>query len=221
MLKPLKLPTSLDHTWVVSDTHWHHDRPWIVQARGFTSVEEHDETLIARWNERVGPEDVVLHLGDFMAQSDAAGFWAIVRRLTFAQLYICLGNHLSGHKQAYTEAVQRRFADLDNLDDTIAAEVYPLTDSVDGDPAKTVTFLPEYVEISVAKTQFVLCHYALTSWHHMGRGNPMLHGHSHGSLTEKLNRRRDVGIECYGGPVSLAQLLREMEGEEPAKVDHH
>lgn len=33
--------------------------------RPFASVREMDEALVARWNEVVGPEDTVWHLGDF------------------------------------------------------------------------------------------------------------------------------------------------------------
>ena len=92
---------------------------------------------------------------------------------------------------------------------------------VDSNYGKTVVFLPEYVEVSVAKQHLCLSHYPLASWHHMSSRSLMFHGHCHSNLKEKLPLRRDVGIEAYGGPVSLAQLLRETQSEEPAAVDHH
>ena len=50
--------------WVVSDTHFGHANIIRYCGRPFASVEEMDETLIARWNEVVKPEDHIYHLGD-------------------------------------------------------------------------------------------------------------------------------------------------------------
>lgn len=57
--------------WLVSDTHFGHEaaatkftRSDGSPMRPFRSVEEMDETMIARWNERVRPQDKVYHLGD-------------------------------------------------------------------------------------------------------------------------------------------------------------
>ncbi|TJV03846.1 MAG: metallophosphoesterase [Mesorhizobium sp.] len=36
-----------------------------IDRRPFGSLAEHDEAVIARWNETVGPEDEIWHLGDF------------------------------------------------------------------------------------------------------------------------------------------------------------
>lgn len=66
-----------------SDTHWGHQRtcnmtvredgtpqvPFtrpdgVTPLRPFTSVEEMNEELVARWNAKVGPNDHVYHLGD-------------------------------------------------------------------------------------------------------------------------------------------------------------
>ncbi|TIN90982.1 MAG: metallophosphoesterase [Mesorhizobium sp.] len=48
-----------------SDTHFNDPRILRIDRRPFGSLAEHDEALIARWNETVGPEDEVWHLGDF------------------------------------------------------------------------------------------------------------------------------------------------------------
>jgi hypothetical protein len=49
-----------------ADTHF--GDACILRRRGWaTSVDEHDEVLIAHWNETVGPEDEIWHLGDFAA----------------------------------------------------------------------------------------------------------------------------------------------------------
>ena len=51
----------------------HFGDPSILRQRVWaTSVDEHDEVLIAHWNETVGPEDEVWHLGDFAAGASRA-----------------------------------------------------------------------------------------------------------------------------------------------------
>lgn len=58
-------------TWLISDTHFGHEKTCTVfkredgsPLRPFVSAEEMDEAMIARWNERVRPKDKVYHLGD-------------------------------------------------------------------------------------------------------------------------------------------------------------
>lgn len=48
--------------WFSSDTHLLHRL--VAEHRGFSGSEEHDETVIARWNATVRPGDLVWHLGD-------------------------------------------------------------------------------------------------------------------------------------------------------------
>ena len=48
-----------------ADQHFGHNKPFIYEARGFTSIEEHDTELIRRHNEVVKDGDVVVHAGDF------------------------------------------------------------------------------------------------------------------------------------------------------------
>jgi calcineurin-like phosphoesterase family protein len=48
-----------------SDTHFGHGGALGLYQRPFASVAAMNEALVARWNETVGPDDVVWHLGDF------------------------------------------------------------------------------------------------------------------------------------------------------------
>ncbi|MFC0407507.1 metallophosphoesterase family protein [Roseomonas elaeocarpi] len=48
-----------------ADTHFGHGGARGLYRRPFNSVAEMDEAMTARWNERVGPDDEVWHLGDF------------------------------------------------------------------------------------------------------------------------------------------------------------
>lgn len=91
--------------WVTSDTHFSHARiltfqdPWGEIMRPFSSVEEMDETLVARWNDRVRPHDHVYHLGDVAMTRPAL---QIVKRLNGKKRLI-FGNHDIYDYKSYTE----------------------------------------------------------------------------------------------------------------------
>jgi calcineurin-like phosphoesterase family protein len=48
-----------------SDTHFADRRVLLIDRRPFASMKAHDEALVELWNNHVGPEDEVWHLGDF------------------------------------------------------------------------------------------------------------------------------------------------------------
>ena len=61
----------MSNTWVVSDTHFGHEATCTkfknadgTPLRPFINADEMNEELVKRWNEVVGPEDLVIHLGD-------------------------------------------------------------------------------------------------------------------------------------------------------------
>ena len=51
--------------WFTSDTHFNHANILKFTNRPFENIAEHDEALIKNWNDRVGNDDTVFHLGDF------------------------------------------------------------------------------------------------------------------------------------------------------------
>lgn len=78
--------------WFTSDTHFRHQRILSLGAgRPFDSIDEHDETLIANWNQVVQPGDHVYHLGDFgLGRRDE--LMTIAKRLA-GQKFLLTGNH--------------------------------------------------------------------------------------------------------------------------------
>ena len=52
--------------WFTSDTHFFHNKNFVYEPRGFTSVEEMNEEIVKRWNEKVGPNDIIYLLGDII-----------------------------------------------------------------------------------------------------------------------------------------------------------
>lgn len=79
--------------WVTSDTHFNHKNILVYEAaaRPFKDKEEMNETLIQRWNEKVGIYDVVIHLGDF-AFATPNKIRGITERLK-GRKFLLLGNH--------------------------------------------------------------------------------------------------------------------------------
>lgn len=223
MLQSLKL-TAPDHEIAfVSDLHWGHDRDFIWDKRGFSSVKESDETLVQRWNTICTTQSHVWHLGDIVfADPDGSRFMTLMRRLNFKVLYHLWGNHNSGGKAIYNEALQIQYPDAALR----GAEVYPLTICVDGDPQKQIVFLPTYLEANINGQRITLCHYPIISHHKAGHGSIMLAGHSHGScaITNKdtgIGKRLDLGIESFGRPITFDELKKFMDKRPVHSYDHH
>jgi len=51
--------------FIISDTHFYHEKMIKYEARPFASVEEMNKTMINNWNKVVSKRDIVYHLGDF------------------------------------------------------------------------------------------------------------------------------------------------------------
>lgn len=86
----------MSNRFVISDTHFGHTNSWQLfkrpdgsPLRPFSSTEEMDEAMIERWNAKVGPHDVVYHLGDVVINRK---FLHLVKRLN-GKKRLVRGNH--------------------------------------------------------------------------------------------------------------------------------
>lgn len=239
MFKPIKLTVDPDNTFFASDFHHNHNPVhWpepIWAQRGFASAKHCDDGLIALWNKRCNKDSIAFNLGDpVFGDPDGDKFFDLMRRLNFARHYILIGNHVSGHLQAYKKILREQFPAL--LDgNQILAEVYPLEYCVDGDPNKKVIFLPQYAEVELKGPsntfRYVLCHYPMDSWNGMSDGVGMIHGHEHGSQERSKPECREYGkivdvsvenlIALNAFPMSLNSLGRVVQRKQYVKVGHH
>ena len=73
--------------FITSDTHFGH--LLVAELRGFNLVEEHDRALIENWNQTVGKNDTVYHLGDFSMSLKHVK----VGRLLNGRIILIAGNH--------------------------------------------------------------------------------------------------------------------------------
>lgn len=75
-----------------SDTHFGHGGALGLYRRPFPSVPAMNEGMIERWNETVGPDDEVWHLGDFAIRQRQAVVEEFLVRLT-GRKHLVTGNN--------------------------------------------------------------------------------------------------------------------------------
>ena len=92
----------MSNLFITADTHFGHENILNYCNRPFKSLEHMDSELIRRWNARVKPSDVVLHLGDFSFRNTPGGkqgegsttnkSWDYLKQLN-GNVVILQGNH--------------------------------------------------------------------------------------------------------------------------------
>jgi calcineurin-like phosphoesterase family protein len=159
----------MNQLFFTSDHHFGHANIIRFCNRPFESVEEMDEVLIQRWNEKVQPDDLVYHLGDFGLTSKEH-LASILDRLN-GTIHLIAGNHEGSAMQH-----RRRFQWIKDF--------YELKVK---DPEK---------ENGVQR--IILFHYAMRTWRGARRGNWHLYGHSHGNLPDLEDQLSfDIGVDCH------------------------
>lgn len=76
--------------FIISDTHFSHANIIKYCNRPFNDIEEMNETIINNWNDVVGKNDIVYHLGDFALCNNELK--ELVSRLN-GKIYLIKGNH--------------------------------------------------------------------------------------------------------------------------------
>lgn len=93
-----------------SDTHFQHTNIIKYCNRPFKDVEENDEEIIRRWNEKVPKDGIVFHLGD-VAFGNPDKVDSILERLN-GTIYLVIGNHdwrriVSQHEWRFEKMTQQ------------------------------------------------------------------------------------------------------------------
>lgn len=157
-----------------SDHHFFHKNIIKHCNRPFSSIEEMNEEMIKRWNEKITNEDIVYHLGDFCWIKSKYG--EIINRLKFKRLNLIPGSHdkVTGFNS---------FEYLRNtgcLKNNKLSICHPL------------------IKTKIENQNIVLCHYPMISWDKSHYGSWQLFGHAHGFLnnSEKLSLKQlDIGVD--------------------------
>lgn len=82
--------------YLTSDTHFCHDKSFLYNPRGFTSIVDHNETIVKNWNSIIDDNDIVYHLGDVILNNDDIGM-NYLRQLK-GQIKLIRGNHDSDRR---------------------------------------------------------------------------------------------------------------------------
>ena len=77
--------------WVISDTHFFHNNIIKYCNRPFKDYKEMNEKLVENWNNKVSPEDIVIHLGDF-SSGNRENITSIRRKLN-GTIILIRGSH--------------------------------------------------------------------------------------------------------------------------------
>lgn len=129
-----------------------------------------NEELIARWNEKIRPEDEVYHIGDFAMTKDNEKVADILDRLNGTK-YLIVGNHEGPA--------------LNNRKKFKWVKEYHELKVKDSDCKNGVQ-------------RIVLFHYAMRVWRGDYRGTWHLYGHSHGNLPDNEDQLSiDIGVDCH------------------------
>lgn len=89
--KKLVFDSSKQKIFFVADTHFAHENIMKYCNRPFKTIEDHDRELIKRWNEKIGKNDIVFHLGDFAFASEKY-IKEVLEQLNGVK-YLIFGNH--------------------------------------------------------------------------------------------------------------------------------
>ncbi|MCB9755629.1 MAG: metallophosphoesterase [Myxococcales bacterium] len=181
-------------TFFTSDHHFGHANIIRYCARPFAHADAMDEALIKRWNERVGDDDVVYHLGDFTLRNKRFA------RLMFSRLrgrVRVLG--LPWHHDSGWVPTRPGPSDDYYSASGHAVEILP-----------PMIVLRRSVPGQSRRVPVTLSHYPLAEWEAKHHGAWHLHGHSHGTHSGP-GYKLDVGVDCCGyAPLTEDEIAARM-----------
>lgn len=221
MNKPLKFSSAKQRILFGSDFHCQHNPDWgstppLWKSRGFTSISEHDAWIKAQWFKLVDEHTIVFLLGDaIFSDPKGEGY----RQMTNwpGRVLSLAGNHFSGLKQIYREAVKSRIADHETL--------YPVT-------MGNITLMGESMHAYIDAQSVYMQHYAPYIWPEIGAGGFACAGHSHGRAgalnPDAVNHGKvvdcgvDNAIAFNGTPFFSWDEIKRIMAKKPVVArDHH
>lgn len=166
-----------------SDTHFGHDRDFIYKSRGFSSIEEHDEEIIRRWNSVVSEDDTVFHLGDMMLMDNDHGIECL-KRLN-GHIVLLRGNHDS----------HRRISLYEECENVEECDLYATVVHLNN----RMFYLSHYPTLvsNAGAYDRIIC----------------LHGHTHSKNAKEFSENfcYNVGMDAHNcTPVSIEEIIKEM-----------
>lgn len=177
-----------------SDLHFGHENVLKFDNRPFQTVEEMDEELIRRWNNKVGKGDLVYVLGDMIWKTETNEAAALIKKLN-GQIILIKGNH---DRFLHNATAKNALAGVKDYDDICVA----LEDGT--------------------TRRCILSHYFIPLYNGHRHNAIHLHGHSHNTDEHfieleiaKAIRDSGLNVEIYNvgcmfwnyEPVTLDEIL--------------
>jgi len=182
-----------------SDTHYYHERIIELAKRPFKSVQDMNDTLIAKWNSVVNKNDTIYHLGDYTIEHRKERLKELRARLN-GKIILIVGNH-DRDKVIKHAGIDQIYGHVKHA----GIKTYPI------------------VRVDLAGQQIMLCHYSMRTWDKSHRGVWHLYGHSHGNLADDpFSLSFDVGVDLHNfTPLSFDEVKAIMSRKTFRPVDHH
>lgn len=169
-----------------ADHHFGHANIIKFSERPFESIEEMNNELIKRWNEKIRNDETVYHLGDVsLGKPD---FTKEILDQLNGKIHLIKGNH-----EYSALCVPDRFEWIKDYH-----ELYV-----------------EDEDANLGKQKITLLHYAMRTWNGSHHGTWQLYGHSHGTLPDdEMSLSIDVGVDCHNFyPVSYEEVKELMKAK--------
>ena len=80
-----------NNIFFTSDTHFYHENIIKFCNRPFKNVEEMNQHIISKWNEKIPENGIVFHLGDFGFGTTSKLVW--LRKKLNGKIHLIIGNH--------------------------------------------------------------------------------------------------------------------------------
>lgn len=227
-----------NNVYILGDAHLDHDRPWIVDVRGFKNIFDHNKWILEQLY-ALGPRDLLINLGDFMLSSSVEKCKSILSTIRAKHYYAANGNHESFVSKIYQESVKRQFGIKET--DPLNFEVYPFscrtmgdfwTGDIGDEKDANIVFLGESSTFQIGN-MFLYCrHMAPLIWDKMKYENQVsLVAHSHGNLkTATVHypepKQLDIGVDNakkYNGTCffKFEDICDIMKHKKVKTFDHH
>jgi len=184
-----------NRTWIISDTHFGHDKIRDYAQRPFEDMHSMDEYMVDRWNENVRNNlDIVYHLGDFCfgkAKDAARYFERLNGKICILTL---LWHHDNSWMHNMTEVRSKSGDKVTFLQPTV------------------VLVMPSgFYQVNGHPRSMFLSHYPNYIWHHKHYLSWHVYGHSHDAkqVIPGSPLAMNVNVEATHmnyGPISIADI---------------
>ena len=186
-----------------SDQHFGHRNVVKFCNRPYADEKEMGKALIENWNNVVGPDDIIVTMGDFFWFNDSQSIKRVVNQLN-GTIYMVLGNH--DKKESFRRCDPEKLIILDGI-----SHIFLRCEDENRWYEKTF--------------EIVCCHYPLMTWAHRDRGAINLFGHIHSGWMRSCDdydqmlplwrgQQLDVGVDNQNfTPVVFEDVLAQLADE--------